>query len=185
MNAAVAHWAACCIVWEYCAGREGTFVTATWAQITQHTQDKSLQQVSWGNYEKMYFWPFYILDSYSFAQSFETTQTNSNLSWCTDTQTFFQSVHNNFSFYRLITPRSKAWRPESMTSTLASQAGKKRPGSPIRGEILSLCQVEKRMPIFLLFRNIVKITGFGRKKSMHESLMIQLCKIKTSKKLLC
>ena len=53
MNAAVAHWAACCIVWEYCAGREGTFVTATWAQITQHTQDKSLQQVSGGNYEKM------------------------------------------------------------------------------------------------------------------------------------
>ena len=52
MNAAVAHWAACCIVWEYCAGREGTFVTATWAQITQHTQDKSLQQVSWGNFEK-------------------------------------------------------------------------------------------------------------------------------------
>ena len=46
MNAAVAHWAACCIVWEYCAGREGTFVTATWAQITQHTQDKSLQQIS-------------------------------------------------------------------------------------------------------------------------------------------
>ena len=147
MNAAVAHWAACCIVWEYCAGREGTFVTATWAQITQHTQDKSLQQVSGGNLAILHF---------RFLLICAILRKDSDL----------------FTDWSPQGP--KAWRPESMTSTLASQAGKKRPGSPIRGEILSLCQVEKRMPIFPLFRNIVKITGFGRKKSMHESLIIQL-----------
>ena len=139
----------------------------------------------------MYFWPFCIWDFYSFAQSFERTQTHLWLRsfpiliilTCPDIQTLKHSFSQSTKifFNRLISPRSKAWRPESMTSTLASQAGKKRPGSPIRGEgeILSLCQVEKRMPIFLLFRNIVKITGFGRKKLVHESMIIQVKRLQS------